>query len=48
MVEISEWRASATLDRMFERYLQDKRKGRGGEGSNYRRNATRELGHFAD
>ena len=30
----------------FERYLQDKGKGRGGDGGNYRRNATRELERF--
>ncbi|WP_246023076.1 tyrosine-type recombinase/integrase [Halosimplex halophilum] len=32
----------------FDRYLQDKGKGRGGEGGNYRRNAARELGRFAE
>ncbi|WP_440991812.1 site-specific integrase [Haloarchaeobius baliensis] len=32
----------------FERYLQDKGKGRGGQGGNYRRNAARELERFAD
>ena len=31
----------------FERYLQDKGKGRGGDGGNYRRNAARELERFA-
>jgi len=31
----------------FERYLQDKGKGRGGSGGNYRRNAGRELERFA-
>ena len=31
----------------FERYLQDKGKGRGGNGGNYRRNAARELDRFA-
>ena len=32
----------------FDRYLQDKGKGRGGEGGNYRRNAARELERFAE
>ena len=32
----------------FERYLQDKGKGRGGEGGNYRRNAARELDRFVE
>ena len=42
-------RSGATqLSETFERYLQDKGKGRGGEGGNYRRNAARELGRFAD
>jgi len=31
----------------IERYLQDKGKGRGGDGGNYRRNAARELERFA-
>ena len=44
----SDRRASATLGRTFERYLQDKGKGRGGEGGNYRRNTARELGRFAE
>jgi len=30
----------------IERYLQDKGKGRGGDGGNYRRNAARELERF--
>ena len=34
---------SMSLEETFERYLQDKGKGRGGEGGNYRRNAEREL-----
>lgn len=37
---------SVALDETFERYLQDKGKGRGGEGGNYRRNAARELERF--
>ncbi len=41
-------RASTGLDVTFERYLQDKGKGRGGEGGNYRRNAERELARFAE
>ena len=36
-------RAAQPLRSSFERYLQDKGKGRGGEGGNYRRNAAREL-----
>lgn len=39
---------STTLDESFERYLQDKGKGRGGDGGNYRRNAARELERFAE
>jgi integrase len=38
---------STPLDDSFERYLQDKGKGRGGGGGNYRRNAARELERFA-
>jgi integrase len=41
-------RADRSLANSFERYLQDKGKGRGGEGGNYRRNAARELERFAD
>jgi integrase len=37
-----------TLASSFDRYLQDKGKGRGGEGGNYRRNAARELERFAE
>jgi len=36
------------LTSSFERYLQDKGKGRGGDGGNYRRNAARELERFAE
>ncbi|SEP30580.1 hypothetical protein SAMN05216388_10735 [Halorientalis persicus] len=32
----------------FDRYLQDKGKGRGGDGGNYRRNVERELHRFAE
>jgi len=32
----------------YDRYLQDKGKGRGGEGGNYRRNAARELERFVE
>jgi integrase len=39
---------STPLARTFERYLQDKGKGRGGDGGNYRRNATRELDRFVE
>jgi integrase len=38
----------ATVVETFERYLQDKGKGRGGQGGNYRRNAGRELERFAE
>ncbi|MCT9098079.1 site-specific integrase [Haloarchaeobius sp. HME9146] len=38
---------STPLAETFERYLQDKGKGRGGSGGNYRRNAARELERFA-
>jgi hypothetical protein len=41
-------RSDQTLAGSFERYLQDKGKGRGGEGGNYRRNAARELERFAE
>jgi len=42
-------RNSSTLfERSFERYLQDKGKGRGGDGGNYRRNAARELKRFSE
>ena len=37
-----------SLSESFERYLQDKGKGRGGEGGNYRRNAARELERFVE
>ena len=36
------------LSDTFERYLQDKGKGRGGKGGNYRRNVARELERFAE
>ena len=39
--------AARPLRSSFDRYLQDKGKGRGGEGGNYRRNAARELDRFA-
>jgi integrase len=39
-------RRDRSLASSFERYLQDKGKGRGGEGGNYRRNAARELQRF--
>jgi len=39
---------STALDDSFERHLQDKGKGRGGDGGNYRRNAARELERFAE
>jgi len=37
-----------SLSESFERYLQDKGKGRGGDGGNYRRNAARELERFTE
>jgi integrase len=37
---------STGLETTLDRYLQDKGKGRGGEGGNYRRNVTRELDRF--
>ncbi|SEP23889.1 hypothetical protein SAMN05216388_105117 [Halorientalis persicus] len=40
--------AARRLRSSFDRYLQDKGKGRGGEGGNYRRNAARELERFAE
>jgi integrase len=40
-------RGERPLTRTFDRYLQDKGKGRGGEGGNYRRNVARELDRFA-
>jgi len=40
--------AARPLRSSFDRYLQDKGKGRGGEGGNYRRNAARELDRFAE
>src|SRR6056297_3535539 len=39
-------RADRPVASSFERYLQDKGKGRGGDGGNYRRNAARELQRF--
>ncbi|MBX0288557.1 site-specific integrase [Halomicroarcula sp. F28] len=36
-----------SITESIERYLQDKGKGRGGDGGNYRRNAARELARFA-
>ncbi|WP_340100492.1 tyrosine-type recombinase/integrase [Salinibaculum salinum] len=41
-------RTNQSLASSFERYLQDKGKGRGGDGGNYRRNAARELERFAE
>lgn len=39
---------STAIDHSFERYLQDKGKGRGGDGGNYRRNVKRELERFVE
>ena len=41
-------RSESTLNDSLERYLQDKGKGRGGDGGNYRRNAARELERFTE
>jgi len=41
-------RLNTPLGGTLERYLQDKGKGRGGEGGNYRRNAARELERFIE
>ena len=41
-------RTRRSLADSFDRYLQDKGKGRGGDGGNYRRNAARELERFAE
>jgi len=41
-------RTGQSLASSFERYLQDKGKGRGGDGGNYRRNAARELERFVE
>ena len=40
--------SSTSLSDSFERYLQDKGKGRSGESGNYRRNAARELERFVE
>jgi integrase len=45
---IPQERTGRSLASSFERYLQDKGKGRGGDGGNYRRNAARELERFAE
>ncbi|MFC4246890.1 tyrosine-type recombinase/integrase [Natribaculum luteum] len=45
---MSERSARSSLEESFERYLQDKGKGRGGDGGNYRRNAERELERFRE
>ena len=41
-------RTRRPLSSSFERYLQDKGKGRGGDGGNYRRNVARELDRFVE
>jgi len=41
-------RSDRPLRETFDRYLQDKGKGRGGDGGNYRRNAARELERFRE
>jgi hypothetical protein len=41
-------RPDRPLTASFERYLQDKGKGPGGSGGNYRRIATREIERFAE
>ena len=44
----SDERTGRSLVDSFDRYLQDKGKGRGGDGGNYRRNAARELERFTE
>ncbi|MEF8825237.1 MAG: site-specific integrase, partial [Halapricum sp.] len=41
-------RPDRSLASSFERDLQDKGRGRGGDGGNYRRDAARELECFAE
>jgi len=41
-------RTGRSLADSFDRYLQDKGKGRGGDSRNYRRNAAREIERFAE
>jgi len=48
MIDDRSSRSESALNDSFERYLQDKGKGRGGDGGNYRRNAARELERFAE
>jgi hypothetical protein len=48
MINSRSSRPESALDDSFERYLQDKGKGRGGDGGNYRRNAARELERFVE
>lgn len=47
MIENRSDTTDRAIEDSFERYLQDKGKGRGGEGGNYRRNVARELQRFA-
>ena len=48
MIDDRSSQSEYALDDSFERYLQDKGKGRSGDGGNYRRNASRELERFAE
>jgi integrase len=48
MIDDRSSRSESALNDSFERYLQDKGKGRGGDGGNYRRNAARELERFVE
>ena len=48
MIDDRSSRSEYALGDSFERYLQDKGKGRSGDGGNYRRNAARELERFAE
>ena len=48
MIDDRTSRPESALNDSLERYLQDKGKGRGGDGGNYRRNAARELERFTE
>jgi len=48
MIDDHTSRSESALNDSLERYLQDKGKGRGGDGGNYRRNAARELERFTE
>jgi integrase len=48
MIDDRSSRSESALDDSFERYLQDKGKGRGSDDGNYRRNAARDLKRSAE